>query len=127
VSSTPGTEGSSGKVPLDYIAEKILQSMGELLVRDCANRDVAVSGSDSDIVLVGGCRSVTVSGSGNKILAEIVGGGELTVLRSRNSVAWATVGGSLGRVVVRAEPSNRTTELPKVAPGDGQPGKEIAP
>ena len=102
------------------MSESIPKTEGELiiiadsnarLVRDCANKDVAVSESESDLVLTGGCHTVTVSGNGNKIIAEIGGGGELTVLRSRNAVAWTRVGASSDPVAVHAEPTNRTLEL----------------
>jgi hypothetical protein len=136
VQSVPVVDGPSNASALSYISEKIPQSYGELiilsasntkLIRDCANRDVAVSASGSNVVLTGGCRSVTVSGSGNKILAEIVGGGELTVLQSRNAVAWEKVGLSSDPVMVHAEPSNRTIQLPKVAGTGSQQGTETAP
>jgi hypothetical protein len=136
VQSVAVVDGPSNASTLNYISEKIPQSNGELiilsvsntkLVRDCANKDVAVSASGSNVVLTGGCRSVTVSGNGNKILAEIIGGGELTVLQSRNAVAWEKVGLSLDPVVVHAEPSNRTIELAKVAGRSSQQGTETAP
>jgi hypothetical protein len=120
VSSAPATEGSSKKAALSYISESIPKAEGELiiiaesnarLIRDCANKDVAVSGSGSDLVLTGGCRSVTVSGNGNKIIAEIGGGGELTILHSRNAAAWTRVGASSDPVAIHAEPTNRTLEL----------------
>jgi hypothetical protein len=107
-------------VPLNYMSEKIPQSSEELMilsssnvkmVRDCTNKDVAVSASGSDVVLTGGCRSVTISGSGNKILAELSGGGELTVMHSGNAVAWDKVGSSAAPVIVHADPQNRTIEL----------------
>jgi hypothetical protein len=129
VQSATVVGGPSNASVLSYISEKIPQSYGELsilsasntkLVRDCANKDVAVSASDSNVVLTGGCRSVTVSGSGNKILAEIIGGGELTVLQSRNAVAWEKVGLSSDPVVVHAEPSNRMIELPQIAGAGSQ-------
>ena len=119
-SSTTNPDASANKSAVSEMAERTQPPMGNLMIlsankdkvlRDCANRDVAVSASSSDVVLTGGCRSVTVSGSDNKILAEIVGGGELTVLRSHNAVAWAKVGASADPVVVHAEASNRTIEL----------------
>jgi hypothetical protein len=40
-------------------------------------------------ILTGGCRSITISGSNNKVLAEMVSAGEVSVLRESNLVAWA--------------------------------------
>jgi outer membrane protein OmpA-like peptidoglycan-associated protein len=70
----------------------ILSESNGNFLQDCAGKDVALSGSNTKIILTGGCQSVTVSGRNNQILAEIASGGELTVLRNGNAVIWTKMG-----------------------------------
>jgi outer membrane protein OmpA-like peptidoglycan-associated protein len=70
----------------------ILAESDANLVTDCTGKDVAVSGSNGKIILTGGCRSLTISGHNNQVLAEIASGGELTVLRTGNAVIWTKIG-----------------------------------
>jgi hypothetical protein len=95
----------------------IVATDGDKTVRDCANKDVAISAHGGTILLTGGCRSVTVSGSANKVFAEIANGGELSVLQFDNAVAWIKVGTGTEPVAVHAEGSNRAVEM---IPADGR-------
>jgi Protein of unknown function (DUF3060) len=115
----------SQKIPQEVNDLVVLSSNDDKVIRDCANKDVSISASSSNIVLTGGCRSVTISGSKNKILAEIVGGGELTVLQSENAVAWTKFGTSTEQVLVHATAQNRLVEL--TADAKGEAPKQPAP
>jgi Protein of unknown function (DUF3060) len=100
----------SKKIPaLDDLI--IVSTNGGKTVHDCTDKDVAISASGASTLLTGGCRSVTVSGSANKVLAEMAGGGELSVLRSHNAVAWMKVGTGAEQILVHADNSNRTVEM----------------
>jgi outer membrane protein OmpA-like peptidoglycan-associated protein len=70
----------------------ILSESNANLIRECNGKDVAVSGSNGRYILTGGCQSLTISGYNNQVLAEMAGGGELTVLRTGNAVIWSKLG-----------------------------------
>jgi hypothetical protein len=72
----------------------ILASSGGEFVRDCANRDVVISGSNSKFILAGGCQSLTIPGDGNQILADMAAESEILLRGNENNVARTnTTGG----------------------------------
>jgi hypothetical protein len=71
----------------------ILASSGGEFVRDCTNRDVVISGSNSKYILAGGCQSLTVPGDGNQILADMAAESEILLRGNENNVAWTNMTG----------------------------------
>jgi outer membrane protein OmpA-like peptidoglycan-associated protein len=69
------------------------------LIRDCSGKDVVVSGSNDRIVLTGGCRSLTILGDGNEILADMAPGTKISLSGDNNNLAWAKSGGANASVV----------------------------
>jgi outer membrane protein OmpA-like peptidoglycan-associated protein len=108
----------------------ILSESDAKLVRECNGKDVAVSGSNGKFILTGGCQSLTISGHNNQVLAEIAGGGELTVLRTGNAVIWTKMGEGPNPSVT-ADPSNVALEMTangvKLAHALGAPEAAKAP
>jgi hypothetical protein len=66
----------------------ILPGSGGEFVRECANKDVVISGSKSKFVLTGGCQSLSVPGDGNQILVDMAPGSEIYLRGNENDVAW---------------------------------------
>ena len=57
------------------------------VIRDCAKTDAVVSGSNDRIVLAGGCRSLTILGDGNQILADMDAGTKISLSGNNNNLA----------------------------------------
>src|SRR5215471_3973462 len=71
------------------VAEPVVlgDSSGQV-IRDCSKTDVVVSGSNDRIVLTGGCRSLTILGDGNEILADMDAGTKISLSGNNNNLAW---------------------------------------
>jgi outer membrane protein OmpA-like peptidoglycan-associated protein len=59
------------------------------LIRDCSKSDVVLSGSNDRIVLTGGCRSLTILGDANEILADMDAGAKISLIGNNNNLAWS--------------------------------------
>jgi hypothetical protein len=66
----------------------ILPGSGGEFVRECAHKDVVISGSKSKFVLTGGCQSLSVPGDGNQILVDMAPGSEIYLRGNDNDIAW---------------------------------------
>jgi len=70
----------------------ILASSGSEFVRDCSNRDVVISASNSKYILAGHCLSLSVPGDDNQIIVDLAPGAEVELRGSGNKIAWASSG-----------------------------------
>ena len=89
----------------------VLADSGGQFVRDCAGRDVVVSGSDEKVVLSGGCRSLTISGDTNQILADMAAGAEISLRGSNNNLAWTRSTGGVDPIIVDGGRANRVVRF----------------
>lgn len=62
-------------------------------IQNCEGRDVVVRGNANALRFTGGCRSVTVQGNGNSILAEMAPGGRIEIVGNDTTVGWVPAGG----------------------------------
>jgi outer membrane protein OmpA-like peptidoglycan-associated protein len=67
----------------------VLGDSGGQLIRGCSKTDVVISGSNDRIVLTGGCRSLTILGDGNEILADMDAGTKISLSGNNNNLAWS--------------------------------------
>jgi outer membrane protein OmpA-like peptidoglycan-associated protein len=87
VSVLPAVSGTSQAAGL-----LILASSGSEFVRDCSNRDVVISASNSKYILAGHCLSLSIPGDGNQIIVDLAPGAELELRGSGNQIAWTSTG-----------------------------------
>jgi outer membrane protein OmpA-like peptidoglycan-associated protein len=92
----------------------VLGDSGGQLIRDCSKTDVVVSGSNDRIVLTGGCRSLTILGEGNEILADIDAGGKISLIGNNNNLAWGKSSEGVDPSVVDGGRSNRVVQFRRV-------------
>ena len=93
----------------------VLGDSGGQLIRDCSKTDVVVSGSNDRIVLIGGCRSLTILGDGNEILADMDAGTKISLSGDNNNLAWSKSTEGLDPSVVDGGRANRVVEFRRVA------------
>jgi hypothetical protein len=75
--------------------------------RDCAGRDAVVQGDDATFVLRGACRTLTVQGSNDRVMAELAGGSRIKIVGSNTHVQFALLGPGPDPIVsVNGEGSN---------------------
>ena len=79
-------------------------------IRDCAGAAISVVGNANRLVLTGYCRSISVSGSDNQVVAELEDNGELSVQGAGNTVAWSSPN-AVSSVRVGAGRTNKTIHL----------------
>jgi len=102
----------------------VLGDSGGQLIRDCSKTDVVVSGSNDRIVLIGGCRSLTILGDGNEILADMDAGTKISLSGDNNNLAWSKSTEGLDPSVVDGGRANRVVEFRRVA-GNGDPAQSV--
>ena len=102
----------------------VLGDSGGQLIRDCSKTDVVVSGSNDRIVLIGGCRSLTILGDGNEILADMDAGTKISLSGDNNNLAWSKSTEGLDPNVVDGGRANRVVEFRRVA-GNGDPAHSV--
>jgi outer membrane protein OmpA-like peptidoglycan-associated protein len=88
----------------------ILASSDGEFVRDCTNRDVVISASNSKFVLAGGCQSLSVPGHANQILADMAAGSEIQVRGDENNIALIN-GGSHDPTISAEGRQNQVVKL----------------
>ena len=59
----------------------------------CASRHVVFSGNNGNVTLRGGCRSLTIQGSNNRVTVEVEAGALIQVRGQSNAVHWHLVSG----------------------------------
>jgi outer membrane protein OmpA-like peptidoglycan-associated protein len=98
------------------VAESVVlgDSSGRL-IRDCSGKDVVVSGSNDRIVLTGGCRSLTILGDANEILADMAPGTKISLSGDNNNLAWAKPTGGANASVVDGGRANTILQFRHVA------------
>jgi outer membrane protein OmpA-like peptidoglycan-associated protein len=98
------------------LAESVVlgDSSGQL-IRDCSGKDVVVSGSNDRIVLTGGCRSLTILGDANEILADMAPGTKISLSGDNNNLAWAKSTGGANASVVDGGRANTVLQFRHVA------------
>ena len=98
------------------VAESVmLGDSSSQLIRDCSGKDVVVSGSNDRIVLTGGCRSLTVLGDANEILADMAPGTKISLSGDNNNLAWAKSTGGANASVVDGGRANTVLQFRHVA------------
>jgi outer membrane protein OmpA-like peptidoglycan-associated protein len=70
----------------------ILASSGSEFVRDCSDRDVVISASNSKYILAGHCLSLSVPGDDNQIIVDLAPAAEVKLRGSGNKIAWTSTG-----------------------------------
>ena len=98
------------------VAEPVVlgDSSGQV-IRDCSGKDVVVSGSNDRIVLTGGCRSLTILGDANEILADMAPGTKISLSGDNNNLAWAKSTGGANASVVDGGRANTVLQFRHVA------------
>ncbi|WP_216851206.1 DUF3060 domain-containing protein [Acidisphaera sp. L21] len=66
----------------------LVLSAGAASDAECTDRDVMVDGNGGDFTLHGGCRSVSVMGTGTTVHAEMQAQGRISVPGAHDSVVW---------------------------------------
>jgi hypothetical protein len=66
----------------------VLAGDGERQSAACGGRDVEISGNNGTYTLPGGCRSLSVTGSGNAVQAEMMPGTRIAITGDRNVIAF---------------------------------------
>jgi outer membrane protein OmpA-like peptidoglycan-associated protein len=89
----------------------VVDDSGGQLIRDCAGQDIVVSGSNDKLVLTGGCRSLTVSGDANEILADMAAGAEISLRGNNNNLAWSRLTAGVNPTVVDGGRTNRIVQF----------------
>jgi outer membrane protein OmpA-like peptidoglycan-associated protein len=102
----------------------VLGDSGGQLIRDCSKTDVVVSGSNDRIVLTGGCRSLTILGDGNEVLADMDAGGKISLNGNNNNLAWGKYGDGADPSVVDGGGANTVFHFRHVA-GKGDAGQSV--
>jgi outer membrane protein OmpA-like peptidoglycan-associated protein len=92
----------------------VLGDSGGQLIRDCSKTDVVVSGSNDRIVLTGGCRSLTILGDGNEILADMGAGAKISLSGNNNNLAWGKSGDGVDPGVVDGGRANGVVQFRRV-------------
>jgi outer membrane protein OmpA-like peptidoglycan-associated protein len=93
----------------------VLGDSGAQLIRDCSKADVVVSGSNDRIVLTGGCRSLTILGDGNEIIADMDAGTKISLSGNNNNLAWGKFSEGVDPSVVDGGRVNRVVEFRRAA------------
>ena len=76
---------------------------------DCGGQDASLAGSGNTVTIRGDCRSLQISGDGNRVLVDMAAGGSIKVYGSNNQVSWS----SKGEVeVTTAGPGNTVSRAP---------------
>jgi outer membrane protein OmpA-like peptidoglycan-associated protein len=94
------------------------------VVRDCFKTDVVVSGSNDRIVLTGGCRSLTILGDGNEVLADMAAGTKISLSGDNNNLAWNKFGDGIDPSVVDGGRDNTVLQFRHVA-GKGDAAQSV--
>jgi len=92
----------------------VLSDNGGQLIRDCSKTDVVVSGSNDRIVLTGGCRSLTILGDGNEILADMDAGTKISLSGNNNNLAWGKSSEGVNPSVVDGGRANKVVQFRRV-------------
>src|SRR5215471_1934269 len=97
------------------VAEPVVlgDSSGQV-IRDCSGKDVVVSGSNDRIVLTGGCRSLTILGDANEILADMDAGTKISLSGNNNNLAWGKSSDGVNPSVVDGGRANRVVQFRRV-------------
>lgn len=66
----------------------MIDASGATQTADCRGRDVIVQGDGSAVILEGGCRSLSVQGSGDHVQADMLPGGSIEVAGNGTSVDY---------------------------------------
>ena len=93
----------------------VLADSSGQLIRDCSKTDVVVSGSNDRIVLTGGCRSLTILGDGNEILADMDAGTKISLSGNNNNLAWSKSSAGVDPSIVDGGRANRIVQFRHVA------------
>jgi hypothetical protein len=96
----------------------VLGDSGGQLIRDCSKTDVVVSGSNDRIVLTGGCRSLTILGDGNEILADMDAGTKISFSGNNNNLAWSKSSEGVDPSIVNGGRANRVVQFRRVVGKD---------
>ena len=124
--AAPQTPSQPAAQPQSPLAPQALQQMAPLALAGddvhglatCAGRDVIVTGTRSDYVLRGDCKSLTLRGDLLTVQAEIVPGAKVTVTGRGSVVTWAVKGRGHGPAsIVRGEGSRVQALLANRGPG----------
>ena len=59
---------------------------------DCGGLDASLAGSGNSVTIRGDCRSLQISGDGNRVLVDMAAGGSIKVYGSNNQVSWSSTG-----------------------------------
>lgn len=59
---------------------------------DCGGQDASLAGSGNTVTIRGDCRSLQISGDGNRVLVDMAAGGNIKVYGSNNQVSWSSKG-----------------------------------
>ena len=59
---------------------------------DCGGQDASLAGSGNTVTIRGDCRSLQISGDGNRVLVDMAPGGSIKVYGSNNQVSWSSKG-----------------------------------
>jgi outer membrane protein OmpA-like peptidoglycan-associated protein len=94
------------------------------VIRDCSKADVVVSGSNDRIVLTGGCRSLTILGDGDEILADMDPGTKITLSGNNNNLAWGKTRDGVDPSVVDAGRANTVVHFRHVT-GKGDAAQSV--
>jgi outer membrane protein OmpA-like peptidoglycan-associated protein len=95
------------------------------VIRDCTKTDVVVSGSNDRIVLTGGCRSLTILGDGNEVLADMDAGTKISLSGNNNNLAWGKSSDGVDPSVVDGGRDNTILQFRHVA-GKGDAAQSVA-
>ncbi|MBN9510016.1 MAG: DUF3060 domain-containing protein [Alphaproteobacteria bacterium] len=114
--------------PLQRGAEGTLMLNGDAQNRDvmCTGRNVLIEGSSGRFMLRGGCRSVTVHGDANSIVAEMLPGGRVAISGDAVTLRYTPMAAGPPVLVSVSGAGSTATEVPGgaatlyTAPGQGQ-------
>jgi outer membrane protein OmpA-like peptidoglycan-associated protein len=100
----------------------VLEGQALSEAQDCSGRDVVVRGNANALRFTGGCRSLSVQGNGNSVLAEMAPGSRIEVLGSGSTVGWTLSGqGAAPSVSVTGRDSRAEAAQPGTATVTGAP------
>ena len=74
-------------------ADQSFQGAGEQTTLDCDGGSIEIEGASNELVITGGCTSVTVNGAGNHIQVAMAPGGRIAVEGASNRIRWSAPAG----------------------------------
>ena len=87
-----GSAIGTGLAPEGAPPPIVLAGSGDRQSAECGGRDVEISGDHGIYTLRGGCRSLSVAGSGNAVQAEMMPGTRIAITGDRNVIAFVPSG-----------------------------------